>query len=83
MLITCGNKKIEENYKTSMIFVSLVIYSFRGSVINLAPSGIQCFYRGFLYLEDGHQDRKTTLNKISRSELWQVDYEREGFIPLK
>lgn len=38
---------------------------------------------GFLYLEDGHQPREITLNKIAQSELWHVDSESDGYVRLK
>lgn len=38
---------------------------------------------GFLYLEDGHQARKTTLDKTGQSKLWQVDFESDRYVRLK
>ena len=37
---------------------------------------------GQLYLEDGHQSRETSLNKIKQSNLWQVKSEDGNWITL-
>jgi ubiquinone/menaquinone biosynthesis C-methylase UbiE len=37
---------------------------------------------GFLYLEDGHQARKTTLDKVNQSGLWQVDFKSDRYLRL-
>lgn len=37
---------------------------------------------GFLYLEDGHQSRKTALDKVSQSALWCVESQNDKYIQL-
>jgi len=38
---------------------------------------------GWLYLEDGHQSRTVTLDKVRQSDLWKVYSENDVFIRLK
>ena len=37
---------------------------------------------GKFYLEDGHQSREKSLNKISQSNLWQLSEENQAFMVL-
>ena len=37
---------------------------------------------GKLYLEDGHQSRETTRNKIVKSDLWNIANESESYLNL-
>ena len=36
-----------------------------------------------LYLEDGHQSRETTLNKVKRSALWSIQTQTTRYVVLK
>jgi hypothetical protein len=35
------------------------------------------------YLEDGHQLRETTLDKVKRCDLWAVQAEKDNYVVLK
>jgi ubiquinone/menaquinone biosynthesis C-methylase UbiE len=38
---------------------------------------------GVLILDDGHQSRQTTLDKVSRSGLWQIQKESQDYLRLR
>lgn len=38
---------------------------------------------GMLYLEDGHQSRETTLNKVKNSDLWLIQTQTAHYVVLK